>query len=66
MPTETVERLIRVDEVMNRTGLTRSLMYQLMKTGDFPKSVTIAGRAVAWQESAVSRWIQGRIEAAKG
>ncbi|WP_168794444.1 helix-turn-helix transcriptional regulator [Paraburkholderia aromaticivorans] len=63
--TEIVERLIRLEEVMSRTGLTRALMYQMMKAGDFPKSVKITGRAVAWQSSLVDKWIQGRIEAAK-
>ncbi|CAB3783443.1 helix-turn-helix transcriptional regulator [Pararobbsia alpina] len=63
--TEVHERLIRLEEVMSRTGLTRALMYQMMKAGDFPKSVKLTGRAVAWQSSLVDKWIQRRIESAK-
>jgi prophage regulatory protein len=61
---ESKERLIRLDEVMSRTGLTRSLLYKLMKESDFPKSITLAGSAVAWPESKIDSWIAARIEAA--
>lgn len=62
---EVQERLIRLEEVMSRTGLTRALLYQMMKKGDFPKSVKLTGRAVAWVESQINVWIAGRIEAAQ-
>ena len=33
-----------------------------MSQGQFPKSVSIGGRAVAWLESEVDSWIQERVD----
>ncbi|MFM0647035.1 AlpA family transcriptional regulator [Paraburkholderia bryophila] len=62
---EKKERLIRLEEVMNRTALTRSLLYKLVDAGEFPKGVKLCSSAVAWPESEVDKWIAARIEAAK-
>ena len=48
-----IQKLIRLPEVINRTGYQRSNIYLLMSQGQFPKSVSIGGRAVAWLESEV-------------
>ena len=57
------ERLLRISEVMNRTGLARSSIYALMSLGKFPDRVAIGDRAVAWAQSAIDAWIEARIEA---
>jgi prophage regulatory protein len=54
-------RLIRKKEVLFRTGLTSSSLYRLMIQGDFPCSITISERSVAWNESDIIRWIDNRI-----
>ena len=52
---------MRLKEVMEMTGLSRSYVYQLMAEGDFPQSVSLGARAVAWVESEVQDWILERI-----
>ncbi len=47
------ESLIRLKKVEDRTGLKKSMVYDLMSRGEFPKSIKIGGRAVAWIESEV-------------
>ena len=54
-------RLIRIKEVMNRTGLARSTIYKFMKLGKFPKQVAIEGLA-AWSEVEIDTWIYQKIE----
>ncbi|MFY3327250.1 helix-turn-helix transcriptional regulator [Vibrio fluvialis] len=54
-------KLMRLKEVMEMTGLSRSYVYQLMAEGDFPQSVSLGARAVAWVESEVQDWILERI-----
>lgn len=54
-------RLIRIKEVMNRTGLARSTVYKFMKLDKFPKQVAIGGM-VAWNESEIDDWISLHIE----
>jgi prophage regulatory protein len=57
-------RLLRLDDVKGRTGLSRSTIYQLIKVGKFPPNLNIGARAVAWLESDIERWIVGRVLAA--
>ena len=56
-----MNRLIRLKEVMDVTALSRSAIYRKMDSGDFPQSVSIGDRAVAWVEKDVSDWIESVI-----
>ena len=53
-----------MQQVMADTGLSRATIYRLMEAGEFPQSVKIGLRAVAWPSSEVQEWIQAAI--AKG
>ena len=66
------KRLIRLSEVLSRTGFGRTSIYRKMEDGSFPRSVKLGGppidpnvfdsRAVAWIEDEVEQWIDSRIE----
>ena len=56
------KKLLRLPEVISRTGYKRSNIYQLMNLGDFPKSVQLEFRAVAWLSSEIDQWIDDRVE----
>ena len=49
-------RLIRLKEVVARTGLSRSSIYKRIEDGTFPKQKHLGGRSVAWQESDIEAW----------
>ena len=51
-------KFIRRKEVENRTGLSRSAIYEHMSKGTFPKNYKIGHRAVAWLEDDVTKWMQ--------
>lgn len=53
-------RLIRLPEVMKRTGLSRPSIYRSMSAGAFPKS-TRFGRATFWASHEVDGWIRSRL-----
>ena len=55
-----VERLVRQDEVLDRTGLSRTSVWRLEKAGAFPKRRRIIGKTVAWVESEIVEWILAR------
>ena len=57
---ESTERLLRKNEVLERTGLKQSTMYYLISKSEFPAPVKLSKRAVAWRESEVLAWIQSR------
>jgi predicted DNA-binding transcriptional regulator AlpA len=53
-------RLLRLPEVMRLTGLSRSTIYQLASTLDFPKPVKLGRRISAWLAREVTEWIDHR------
>jgi len=55
-----LEKHLRRPAVEEITGLSRSTIYDLMAKGRFPKPVKLSARAVAWPESAIHEWLQGR------
>ncbi len=55
-------RFLRIQDVMSLTGLGRSTIYKFMADDtDFPKSVPLGGRAVAWVESEIEEWMESRL-----
>src|SRR5882757_9990945 len=54
---ESLERLIRIPEVLRRTGLSKRMIYRLEAEGRFPRRRKLGLRAVGWPESQVSVWI---------
>jgi prophage regulatory protein len=52
------ERIIRIAEVLRRTGLTRSTLYRKVTAGTFPDNVRISTRCVGWRESDLEAWLR--------
>ena len=58
-------QFLRVRQVTERTGLSRSTIYALAKSGQFPSPIKIGQRASAWLASDVDDWQKQRVEAAR-
>ena len=56
-------RLLRLPVVLDKVGLGRSRLYELVKAGIFPAPIKISDRAVRWPEDRVDHWIAERIAA---
>lgn len=54
------ERILRLPEVIDRTGLSRSTIYAYIEKDMFPKPIKLGLRAVGWHESAISQWINSK------
>jgi prophage regulatory protein len=52
---------LRRPVVEARTGLSRSSIYDLIATGEFPKPVPLGRRTVGWLESEIADWQKQRI-----
>ena len=59
------QSLIRLPEVLKRTGFGKAWIYRLISEGRFPAPVKIGVRAVAFVESEVEEWIQSVIETSR-
>ncbi|HZW86424.1 MAG TPA: AlpA family phage regulatory protein [Gallionella sp.] len=58
--------LVRRKVVEQLTSLSRSRIYALMSTGDFPKpAARLGSMSVAWLLSDVDFWISSRIAASR-
>jgi len=55
-------KLLRLPEVMNMTGLSRSSLYRRIQAGTFPRPVSLGGRSVAWVDEEVCSWIKECID----
>ena len=58
MTATTTDRILRLNAVLDRTGLSRSTLYRKIQAGTFPAQVRIATRCTGWRESAVSEWLR--------
>jgi prophage regulatory protein len=63
--TVTPPRLLRVHQVQDRTGLSRTTIWRLERRNQFPKHCRISARAIGWLEADVTRWIEERPDAAE-
>ena len=62
------ERFLRLPEVQERTGFSRSFIYKSINDKTFPAPRKVGGRASVWLESEVNTWmsrIAGETEAAE-
>ena len=53
-------KVLRLPEVMEKTGIRRSSIYAWMKDGRFPKQIKMGLRASGWIEQEVDEWIERR------
>ena len=53
----TPETILRLVEVLRRTGLSRSTLYTYRAKRQFPHQVSLGGRAVGWIRGEVEDWI---------
>lgn len=56
-------RLLSLKDVLARTALSKSTIYQLIKDNAFPKSINITTRRVAWVAHEIDNWLSERINA---
>jgi prophage regulatory protein len=52
------ERILRKPQVMELTGLGKTTLYLLVKSGKFPKPVRIGKRAIGWKYTDVKAWLE--------
>jgi prophage regulatory protein len=55
--------IIRLPQVIKKTGLSRTTIYTLVKRGDFPKQITLTQRTMGFLESEVDQWLSDRANA---
>lgn len=54
-------KLLRISQVLDRTGQSRSTLYTRIAEGRFPRQVSLGPRSTRWVEAEVEDWISRRI-----
>lgn len=58
-------RILRLPEVSQATGLSRSTIYRLVRSGTFPQSVALTARTIGWYSTDIETWIAARAATSK-
>jgi len=53
-------RMLRIQQVIRLTGLSRTTIWRLEKKGDFVRRVRLAPNSVGWHEEQILEWIKSR------
>lgn len=56
------KRLLRLPDVITKTGFKRSSIYAFIKQGKFPAPKLLGVRAIGWVEADIDAWIDGRVQ----
>jgi prophage regulatory protein len=59
-------RFVRLAEVKDRTGLSKTEIYRRMDEGTFPKVIRLGKRSVAWRSDELDAWFAERIASTPG
>jgi prophage regulatory protein len=60
------KKFIRLNQVRDSTGLSKSTIYARIAEGTFPKQIPLGPRLVVWVESDIQNWIAKQVSAARG
>jgi prophage regulatory protein len=58
-----LRRILRLPQVVEATGETRSTIYKRMAEGEFPKPVRLGSKSVGWVEDEIAAYNEARIAA---
>jgi len=61
-----MQTILKIDEVTDRTGISKSSIYAQVKDGTFPPPFKLGERAIRWTDSEITEWINQRILASRG
>lgn len=56
-------RALRLPQVIDKTGISRSQLFRMMKAGHFPHShhLTDTGSISVWDESVIDAWLKSKF-----
>lgn len=55
-----MKKVLRLKDVIQIVGLSRSSIYALKASGDFPDSFMLGARAVGWLSDDIESWLESR------
>jgi len=53
--------ILRLPDVIKKTALSRSEIYDMIAKGLFPKQIKLTTRSSGWIQSEVEQWVDDRV-----
>lgn len=60
MPYTETDKFLPPPVVMDRTSLSRTTLWRMVRAGTFPRPIPLSPGRVAWSEAEVSQWMAER------
>lgn len=55
-------QILRIQAVIDKTGLPKASIYREMARGRFPRPIKLSEKAIGWRDSDIDEWIEQRAE----
>ncbi|TFH72489.1 AlpA family transcriptional regulator [Gammaproteobacteria bacterium LSUCC0112] len=55
-------RILRIHEVIQKTGLGKSTIYWLISKGEFPQPVKLGARSIGFPDTDINEWLNTRLQ----
>ena len=56
------EKFLRIKDVMEMTGVSKSFIWNQISLGNFPKQIVITPKMSVWREAEIQEWMQQQID----
>ncbi len=56
-----VNKIVRLKQTIEDTGLPRSSIYRYVKAGTFPAPIKLSDRSIGFLESELNEWLESRV-----
>lgn len=54
-------KFLRLPEVRQAVGMSRSQIYRMIQSGQFPKPVKLGTRMAVWPDEAIEKWQASKL-----
>ena len=61
----TNDKLLRIDDVREKTTLAKSTIWLKMAQGQFPKPFKLSPAINVWRESEINEWVESQFKKSK-
>lgn len=58
----TTRKALRLNSVIERTGVSKTHLYRLIQAGNFPRPVKLSERASVWDADLVDSWLKSKFD----
>jgi prophage regulatory protein len=61
-PLSTPRKALRINSVIELTGVSKTHLYRLIREKKFPRPVKLSARVSVWDAALIDRWLSSKFE----